>query len=534
MNKRISEKTYMLSYYIIPCLFFFGNIKFIKMALTYLGLTSGVTVLATAIFAVLEAILLYCFLHQIISLKKWGLLAVVATINVLYGLPYLIYGMFYQLVQFGIFMVPFTIAAYLIVFTENGLSNFLKCIGNISKIAVWLFFAYLIVLFVCKPGEYGIVEIKEMSYGDIAYAALPFLITDIELFFVSQNKKSQIYSGIRVLIYLSVLIYTGTRSALICMGVAVALQLVRNFSNIKRMGVKKAVCSMLAVLVCVGFCLTVIPAGARLNVIKSNAVYELMGNKLDAIFNPISQSDNQGDKEPSHNTQSDNQGDKEPSHNTQSDNEADDLLEPNLEPQQSKIDFSGYPDSYVYNVKTEQYMDISEAFKYYVVNSDSTISITQKLLQKDIITNKGKYLFVNPKYYVKAAEYTLPMNSRAYLWSTAWNEFMSSPLLGNGLLYYQQKYESTFPHNIVLEIMADFGLVGLIIIGAIVMYFYLYAIYSAHKTSNRQLSQLLAMITMYVPMHLLYHSLYSNGIFIFTVCVLVFYKIYTKKNKQKS
>lgn len=489
MGGRIAQKSGALSYYIMPCLFFFGNIKFIKMILAYVGVTTGITAIASGIFAILETVLVYYFLHQTVSRKRWGIFAIAVAINTIYALPYVLNGMLYELVQYAVFMIPFTVAACLIISDENGLQKFFDCIGNISKIAVWLFLVYIVVLFVCEPGEYGVIEIKEMSYGDIAYATLPFLLIDSETYFICDNKKKGIFAGLRVLVYIIVLIYTGTRSAILCMGVAFILQIVRNFRNILHMGIRRVVCSLLSVVLCVGFCLTVVPNGSRLNVVKSDVVYELQGEGLDSIFdNPLVGED-------------------------------------------GELGFSNLPISYVYNVETKQYMDISKAFEHYIVNNDKTITETQEILHKDITDKTEKYLIVNPEFYNNARNFKLPMNNRTYLFSTAWNEFKTSPAIGHGALYYQQKYEGKFPHNIVFEIMADFGIVGLLVLAVIILYTYFYAISAAFKTSKRGLGILLTFLTMYIPMHLLYHSLYSNGVFIFTVSILVLYRIKNKKAK---
>jgi O-antigen ligase len=121
------------------------------------------------------------------------------------------------------------------------------------------------------------------------------------------------------------------------------------------------------------------------------------------------------------------------------------------------------------------------------------------------------------------------MNSRVYLFSTAINELKISPIFGNGPLHYQQKYEGTFPHNLVFELMADFGIVGVVIVFLIVAYIYLSALRNAFKTKNRELGMLLTMLTMYIPMYLAYTSFYSNGFFIFTICILLFCRIKRKK-----
>ena len=286
------------------------------------------------------------------------------------------------------------------------------------------------------------------------------------------------------------------------------------------MGVRRIAAAVCAVVLCIGFCLTVVPAGARLNVIRGNPLHELGGSGVSSIFKDLLES-----REPVIT--------ETPPAETETQVIATES-QPVVEPAPAFVpDFSSYPISYVYIVSMDAYMDISEAFEYYILNSNNTITQTEDILHRDIMNQAGEYLIVNPGYYAEAVEYHLPINSRVYLWSTAWNEFSSAPLMGHGPLYYQQKYEGYFPHNVVLEIMVDYGLVGVLLVGVLVLYTYFYAIVLAVKTSDRMLGELLALVTAYIPMHMLYHSLYSNGIFIFTVCVLLFIVIKTKMSVAK-
>lgn len=55
-------------------------------------------------------------------------------------------------------------------------------------------------------------------------------------------------------------------------------------------------------------------------------------------------------------------------------------------------------------------------------------------------------------------------NQRKMFYNTAIDNFYSSPLFGNGIGSYSKHFETySYPHNIILEIMNDFGLIGLII-----------------------------------------------------------------------
>lgn len=50
---------------------------------------------------------------------------------------------------------------------------------------------------------------------------------------------------------------------------------------------------------------------------------------------------------------------------------------------------------------------------------------------------------------------------RIYLWASAINEIIKSPIIGHGLGFYEKKYH-LFPHNVILEVWCDFGVFGLI------------------------------------------------------------------------
>lgn len=56
--------------------------------------------------------------------------------------------------------------------------------------------------------------------------------------------------------------------------------------------------------------------------------------------------------------------------------------------------------------------------------------------------------------------------ARSYLWQLAIKEMLQNPLTGMGVMNYQQKYGS-YTHNIFLECLADFGILGLLIFGVV-------------------------------------------------------------------
>lgn len=61
-------------------------------------------------------------------------------------------------------------------------------------------------------------------------------------------------------------------------------------------------------------------------------------------------------------------------------------------------------------------------------------------------------------------DYGIVSSGRGALYQLAITEFLKHPLLGNGIGAFTNNFEVyTYPHNIILEIVNDFGIVGLII-----------------------------------------------------------------------
>lgn len=484
--------------YIAVSLFFLGSLKVPKMVLSYLGISENTTLLAVGIFVLLDAVLLAATVLAMAKNRHWKYLAILMALNLLYLLPYVLHGRWYQLIQYLVLMVPFSLCAYLVVGAKDGAQQFFHCLQNISKVIFAFFALYILVLFVAKPGEYGIVEIREMSYGDIAYAALPFLFADLELFLTPKAGQKR-FAGARILIYTATVIYSGTRSAMICMVAAFALQLIRHFPYIK--SAKKthtAICA-LALVACVLFCNNVTPTGSRLNVVKDNLLYDMGEKDFSDIFA------DPPDK---------------PKETTPSGEEADDFAE--FTPPVGEVP-QKWPANVtlIFNIETRRFEPIDTAFQYYILKNECTISETEELLREDLKEGTGKYLYAEETYRPTAASYSLPHNFRVYLWSTAWGEFTSAKLLGKGCLHYQIKYEETFPHNVVLELLADFGVVGFVLFFAVTIFCFVYLLLNAHKTRKKTKSAMLAFIFMYIPMFLLFHSLYFNGVLFFAVCYMI-------------
>ena len=63
-------------------------------------------------------------------------------------------------------------------------------------------------------------------------------------------------------------------------------------------------------------------------------------------------------------------------------------------------------------------------------------------------------------------------SGRFDIWQNAWNMFLSKPILGHGAGYFHAVH-GTYPHNIVLDILVTYGIIGIIAIGLLIfMSFY--------------------------------------------------------------
>lgn len=108
---------------------------------------------------------------------------------------------------------------------------------------------------------------------------------------------------------------------------------------------------------------------------------------------------------------------------------------------------------------------------------------------------------------------------RLYLWRCAFNEIKESPLTGHGPMAYQAHY-GTYPHNLFLELAADFGLPAMLA----VLVFGLYVLLRLLRLSWGSLY--IRAFTFYVfaliPQHMLSGSLYDASVFFqYGFCILI-------------
>lgn len=109
---------------------------------------------------------------------------------------------------------------------------------------------------------------------------------------------------------------------------------------------------------------------------------------------------------------------------------------------------------------------------------------------------------------------------RLYLWRCALNEIEAAPLTGHGPMAYQAKYE-TYPHNLFLELAADFGLPAMLA----VLFFGLYVLFRLLRLSRDSLyiRAFAFYVFALIPQHMLSGSLYDFSVFFqYGFCILLF------------
>ena len=254
-------------------LFLTGNLKLIKTVVEGLNfsefIAQGVSIVISMTFSMIIAVIFLC---RMIINKKYRVLVICLIINAFYISPYIINMEWYTIVQYLCFILPFVCLGILIALDTNGPLLFLQSFLKINKIGVLCAIAYIVYIFFAKDNSVGY-----LSYGDIAYIFLPFLI--INAYYLVQKKQQLIYGFFSYSIYLIALFYTGTRSAIICM-FFLFIGIVIYFLTIKKDSVKKIILSPLTMMVIASICIfyftiNITPQASRLNAIKNGIIYEI-------------------------------------------------------------------------------------------------------------------------------------------------------------------------------------------------------------------------------------------------------------------
>lgn len=186
----------------------------------------------------------------------------------------------------------------------------------------------------------------------------------------------------------------------------------------------------------------------------------------------------------------------------------------------------------IIDLEDNQVISLHAVFIKHIVRNDLTKSTTEELLQKDVVKDTQEYIFAREKDRERISNYTITKD-RYNLWTMAFGEFKKSPLIGQGALFYQTKYDEFFPHNIILEILTDFGIIGLIITMSIAILLIYKSINYIRQKKDKSMLLILTFGLSYIPAYLLYNSLYSDNSLAFLITLLTTYVIFNKEKTEK-
>ena len=188
-------------------------------------------------------------------------------------------------------------------------------------------------------------------------------------------------------------------------------------------------------------------------------------------------------------------------------------------------------------LKSEE-IDIQAFYIQYCIQKDQNIEKSIKQLHENR-DEKGKQLifYETEEMEQEGKNYNFEIR-RPALYKFAFEEFKKHPIIGNGAYYFQNKYDlntgdigySFYPHNTVLELLCDFGLVGLVIFSAISLYL-LVRLFVMSK-QNKYLFCIVLFCISQIIKYMFSGGLYLSYHIFFSICFGVAYICLRKNDDQ--
>lgn len=443
------------------------NLNVPESILIYCGVSSHYTamLISVILFAILDLILAVLFLRSGPSKKEVLLLLL---FNLVYLMPIVLNSTRNEILQFLLFVTPVTLIAASISVDAEIRNSFIQIMLKASRILFIAAVAYIILLYVgTDRDQYGMVVVKNMTYGDMAYLFLTGYIASL----IECISRKSVFSYIELIVFCLAIVFSGARSAVLCILCAVVVYWIVALIGKSEKNKKAAIAIVTAVtVVAIVFSMFILPSGSRFKV-----------NNIDASSDDFSASSI--------------------------------IFE-------TSAQYIGSV-TVIYTPTNEE-RTLASIFEEQIVNNDCTKAETEEILRNDVINGTENYikLIDEENDREKAENYRIHFY-RTFLWRTAYKEFQKHPLIGNGPYYYKNKYNGYFPHNIFLEAMSDFGAAGLVLICALGLYCFVRGIklYLDHKDEN--VLYFLVLLFSHFPRYLLYTTLYSNPTLALTVILFL-------------
>lgn len=122
----------------------------------------------------------------------------------------------------------------------------------------------------------------------------------------------------------------------------------------------------------------------------------------------------------------------------------------------------------------------------------------------------------------------IPLMSRPMLFKIAYKEFLNSPIIGHGFYYYINKY-GTYPHNAILEIMCDAGVVGTVIFVIIVLSIFVLLLKEKENINN---AIIILFSLSYTAAYMVSGSVYQQTLITFYITCGILIVVNTYERKQ--
>lgn len=438
--------------------FFFvvSNLDIIESVLKYIGVESHDTVrlIALAVYGVMDLAIALMFLKNRPGKRMFLYLFV---FNLIYILPTVIGGGVKESVQYLMFVLPITIFGVMLSADDDIKETFFTALRYVAKVIFVIAIVYVILQYTgTERNEIGMVGIKNLTYGDMGYLFLTGFVVSL----IDCVEKRSLFGVCGLLVFAVAIFVSGTRSAVICAAFAVFLCLLLLFISKadKKLLAKTAIVTA-TIIVILAVCVFLVPSDSRVNRFIGTGDGDSQKHSISIFYEFIDEKRNDMD---------------------------------------------------VIYTPTGEVRKISDIYEEEIVANDCKKSETEKKLHEDVINGRNEYIqIIDESKRDWAENYTLYKN-RLFLWRTAFKEFKKHPIVGNGPMFYKNKYDGTFPHNVIFEAMADMGLIGLIVLIGLGGYCFIKGLRHYKKTDDKQYFRLILILFTHIPRYLLYTTLYSN------------------------
>lgn len=446
-------------------LFISPNLNIPESILMYCGIESHdiVRLISIGFFAVVDLALGILFLRSKPG-KKECLIFVIS--NIIYIFPLLFWFDVTEVIQYLFFVVPVTIFALKLSIDDEVKEYFFLSMKAFVIVLFVIAIIYISLLYFSKNRDYGgVLIIKNLTHGDMGYLFLNGFV--ISLIGIAYGER-KIYNILGIVLFSVAILFAGNRSAILCAIFGVILWIVLLLLKAKREKIFSSIIVVLVLIVTVTIGSFIVPDGSRLHFINYNI--SSPGFSLKDLLYETREEDS---------------------------------------------------DIMVIYTPTGSQERISDVYENEIVTNDGKKSDTEKMLRDDVVSGRNEYItLVNKEDIDFVKDYSLITN-RLFLWRVAIKEYIKHPIFGNGPRYFVKKYDGYYPHNIILEVMADFGAVGLVVLVSLGLYCFIRGVRYYKKDNSYYGFGLILLLFSHIPRYLLYTTIYSNPTIAMTIVLFI-------------